>query len=442
MSFPGSAAARAACVGTAAFLAVAVYAISGSDLRAQQDGAASVTPANDPGRAVYERHCIECHGRSGAGDGPAATVLVPHPRDFRTGRYKIRSTETGSVPTDADLIRTIRLGLPGSSMPGWEDILSAADIQAVAGYIKTFSSRFASEAPDPILVAARPASSPQGAARGAMVYEKLQCGKCHGSDGRGTDAVATSFQDDWGFPLRATDLTEPWTFHGGTSAQDIFMRFRAGMAGTPMPSFVGAASDAEMWDLAAFVVSLKRKAVWEMTADEVVEHYRGIEAAERANPIKRGEFLVTTLGCVLCHTPLDADRQRLPGLFLAGGLKLEVTPFGTFPTGNLTSDPETGLGSWSDDEIKRAITKGVLRDGSRMLPFPMDWPAYSTLKPSDLDAIVSYLRTVPAVRNKVPRWSRPILPLYLWGKFQMLILGGDPPMNFYAGNAGDAKGAN
>jgi hypothetical protein len=115
-------------------------------------------------------------------------------------------------------------------------------------------------------------------------------------------------------------------------------------------------------------------------------------------------------------------------------------PFGDFPAGNLTSDAATGLGNWTNDEIKRAITKGILRDGSRLLPFPMDYGSFSTLTPDDLDAIVAFLRTVPPVSNKVPPPTRPFLPIYLWGKFKMLILGDDPPMVFFAGNVG-SKGA-
>ena len=80
------------------------------------------------------------------------------------------------------------------------------------------------------------------------------------------------------------------------------------------------------------------------------------------------------------------------------------------------------------------------KDGTRMLPFPMDWPSFSTMKASDLDAVVAYLRTVPPVRNKVPRPSTTVLPLFLWGKFQMLILGEDIPSFFYAGNAGITSG--
>jgi hypothetical protein len=125
---------------------------------------------------------------------------------------------------------------------------------------------------------------------------------------------------------------------------------------------------------------------------------------------------------------------------LAGGVLFRVEPFGDFPTGNLTSDKETGLGNWTDDEIKRVITKGTLRDGTRLLPYPMDWPSFSTMKPADIDAIVAYLRTVPPVPNKVPRPRYKLLPAYLWGKFNMLILGSDPPMAFFTGNAGAQGG--
>ena len=86
------------------------------------------------------------------------------------------------------------------------------------------------------------------------------------------------------------------------------------------------------------------------------------------------------------------------------------------------------------------ITKGILRNGTRLLPYPMDCASFSTMKPTDLDAIVAYLRTVPPVSNKVPRAARPFLPVYLWGKFKMLILGGDPPMVFFPGNAGATGG--
>jgi hypothetical protein len=183
---------------------------------------------------------------------------------------------------------------------------------------------------------------------------------------------------------------------------------------------------------------MARQPVWEMTAEEVRSHYAAQDQADRANPLKRGEYLVRTLGCAHCHSPVDEHKRLIPGLFMAGGLRLVLEPFGEYPTGNLTSDPETGLGKWTDDEIKQVITRGILKDGTRLLPYPMDWASFSAMSPDDLNAIVAYLRALPPVKNEIPPPRRTALPRYLWGKFRMLVLGADPPMIFYAGNAGSA----
>lgn len=388
------------------------------------------------GKTIFDAKCVECHGASGKGDGPAAAHVTPRPRDFTTGKYKIRTTESGSGPTDDDLIQSVRQGLYGTSMPGWDKILADDDLRAVVGYIKTLAPQL--PAPRPVVLAPPVPSSPASIGRGAAVYQKLQCTKCHGTDGRGTGAVTTDFKDDANQPLRAADLTEPWTFHGGATARDVYLRFRTGMTGTPMPSFADAASDAEMWDLANYVVSLGRKPVWTMNADEVRSLYAAQDAAAKTDPVARGKYLVDTIGCALCHTPADRDKRALPGLYLAGGMLIRVEPYGDFPTGNLTSDKETGLGGWTDDEIKRAITKGILRDGTRLLPFPMDYPSFSTLPSDDLDALVKYLRTVPAVANRVPGPTWKSTPGYLWGKFKWMILGVDPPLIFFPGNTGQS----
>ena len=389
------------------------------------------------GKAIFDAKCVECHGTTGKGDGPAAPMLTPRPRDFTSGKYKIRSTESGTAPSDEDLIQAVRQGLYGTSMPGWDRILSADDIREVVSYVKTLAARPMTP-PQPVVLKPATPASIDSITRGKSVYEKLQCGKCHGVDGRGTGAVTSDFKDDANQPLPAADLTEPWTFHGGATARDIYLRFRTGMTGTPMPSFADAATDAEMWDLANYVVSLARKPVWSMTADEVTAFYAAQDAAARANPVKRGEHLVASLGCALCHTPVDREKRALPGLRLAGGMIIRIEPYGDFPAGNLTSDKATGLGNWSDEEIKRTLTKGILRDGSRLLPYPMDWASFSTLKPDDLDAVVKYLRSLPPVVNKVPAPARSWLPRFLWGKFNWLILGKDPPMIFFPGNAGSA----
>src|SRR5262245_30760909 len=372
-----------------------LYAIAAAIVAAEARSTPAAQDQPGRGRLLYQLHCVECHGESGRGDGPAAAFLSPRPRDLTSGRFKIRTTESGSVATDEDLIQSVRQGLYGSAMPAWNRILSDGDVHDVVSYIKTFSPRFGGEPPRPIDVGPQIPSSPDSIARGRQVYGRLQCGKCHGSDGRGAGAVRTEFEDDWRQPLKASHLTEPWTFHGGATARDVYLRFRTGMSGTPMPSFDEAATDAEMWDLANYVVSLGRKPVWAMTPDEVRSLYARLDGDAKVNPVPRGAYLVETLACSVCHSPADQQMRMLPGMRLAGGMLIRVEPFGDYPTGNLTSDKETGLGNWSDDEIKRVITRGILRDGTRLLPYPMDWASYSTINGDDLNAIVAYLRTVP-----------------------------------------------
>jgi mono/diheme cytochrome c family protein len=392
------------------------------------------------GKIVYDAHCVECHGKTGRGDGPASPFLTPRPRDFTSGKYKIRSTETSNVPTDDDLIRSVSQGLSGSAMPGWAGLLSDGDIRDVVSYLETMTPRFQNEPPTRVAPGTPIPESPESVSRGRIVYEKLQCRSCHGVDGRGKGAIATDFEDDWKQPLRAADLTEPWTFHGGAAARDVYLRFRTGMSGTPMPSFAGTATDEEMWDLANYVLSLARKPVWSMTAPEVADFYAREAGAARRDPVKHGRYLVDTHLCAVCHTPMDENGRSLDGMYMAGGQLIRIVPFGDYPTGNLTSDKDTGLGNWTDDQIKQTITRGILRDGTRLPPYPMDWGAFSAMTPDDLNAVIAYLRTIPAVSNKVPPPARPFLPLYLWGKFKMLILGSDPPLVIYPGNVGTRGG--
>ena len=422
---------RYVCAGAAFIIAAAAAALAVSHQKVQAQ--------QSQGRTVYEKHCVECHGENGKGDGPAAYFLTPRPRDLTTGNYKIRSTETGSVPTDEDLIRSVRQGLYGTAMPAWDRVLSDAEIHDVVDHVKTMSPQFAT-APKVVNVAAGTPSSPESVARGQQVYERLQCGKCHGSDGRGTGAVTTDFQDDWKQPMPAADLTEPWTFRGGATSRDIYLRLRTGMSGTPMPSFADAAIDTDMWDLANYVVSLGRKPVWSMTADEIKQLYARQDDEAKRDPIKHGKYVTDTHMCSICHSPVDERGRMLPGMYMAGGQLVRLPPWGDYPTANLTSDKETGIGNATDDELRQAITRGTMHGGSRMLPFPMGWGAFQALTADDLNAMIAYLRTIPPVRNKVPAPARTWLPVYLWGKFKMLILQKDPPILIYPGNVGSTGG--
>jgi cytochrome c oxidase cbb3-type subunit 2 len=415
----------------AAWVAVAA-AFGGA---AQQPPPPAASPAADS-RALYESKCANCHGREGKGDGRSAGLLRVRPRDFTAGKYKIRSTESGSLPTDEDLVRSVTVGLHGTAMPDWAAFLSPEQVRSVVGYVKAFSPRFSTEVPRPVNVGAPIPVTPQSIEKGRAAYEKLRCASCHGVDGNGRDAIASDLKDDWGQPTVPTRLSEPWTFRGGSTTRDVYLRFRTGMNGTPMPSFKEAATDEELWHLASYITSLERKPVWQMSADEARGFYRDLAERDEHNTVGRGRYLLDTLGCAYCHSPIKDDGSIVDAFKFAGGQRMSLYPFPEFVTYNLTSDRDTGLGAWTDDQIKAVLTRGTRPDGSRMLPFPMPWPSYGSLQPADVDAIVAALRALPAVSNAIPAPRDPNIVSFFWGKFQMLIVQKDQPGPTYPGNAG------
>src|SRR5947207_3636030 len=119
------------------------------------------------GKKVYEKWCAGCHGETGAGDGPSAAHMLPRPRNFTGALYKIRTTASGQLPTDADLMRAIDEGLPGSAMPAWQGRLSEGERRDVAAYLKTFSSFFADTSQH--VTALKFSSEPSGGTGGAAL---------------------------------------------------------------------------------------------------------------------------------------------------------------------------------------------------------------------------------------------------------------------------------
>lgn len=212
------------------------------------------------GKVVYERWCAGCHGDTGAGDGPAARAMLPQPRDFTRGVYKIRTTASGEIPTDADLLHVIDEGMPGTAMPAWKAKLSDRERQDVVAYVKKFSTFF-DKAPKVVEIGKEPGGGDAAIADGRATFTKLECAKCHGSAGRGDGKSAPTLKDDWGHPIHAADLTERWKFRGGDAVAAIYTRLRTGLDGTPMPSFADAIdqkliTDEQLWHVAAYVRSL------------------------------------------------------------------------------------------------------------------------------------------------------------------------------------------
>jgi mono/diheme cytochrome c family protein len=89
---------------------------------------------------LYREHCAHCHGITGDGMGASAAFLNPYPRDYRPGQFKFKSTERGARPTHDDLVRILRNGIPGSSMPSFT-LLSDVQLDALAEYVRYLSIR-------------------------------------------------------------------------------------------------------------------------------------------------------------------------------------------------------------------------------------------------------------------------------------------------------------
>ena len=122
-------------------------------------------------------------------------------------------------------------------------------------------------------------------------------------------------------------------------------------------------------------------------------------------PVERGGYLVNTImACGNCHSPRDAEGKSIADRAFSGGLVFNTSAFiATAP--NITPDKETGIGSWSDAEIRHALVEGTRPDHGRLAGVPLAaiMPAnfYKALLPEDLDAVVAYLRSVKAIRNEV-----------------------------------------
>jgi mono/diheme cytochrome c family protein len=222
----------------------------------------SIALADDlvEGKEIYKKRCLNCHGEGGEGDGPAADLLYPRPRDFTLAQYKIRTTMSGELPTNEDLYKSISEGLHGTSMIPWKEVLSEREIQQLVTYIKTFSRWFEdqSEPPLKIEIGKRVSSSSESIEKGRELYRKLECWKCHGDEGRGDGPSSLTLKDDWNYPIYPADLTRAWNYRGGGSTEDIYRTFVTGLNGTPMPSYADVFETPEEanemnWHLANYV---------------------------------------------------------------------------------------------------------------------------------------------------------------------------------------------
>src|SRR5215468_1882108 len=239
-------------------LALAVF-ISCSSF-AQQSQVDNLTGHAASGKKLYRRFCVGCHGPLVDGNGENAQWIDPRPRDFTAATFKCRSTPTGTLPTDEDLYNSIGRGFTNSNMPHWDPLPIQNRIDLVA-YIKTFSPRWQSEKPgDPIKIPAEPAVTEQSITHGGELFQKMECWKCHGQQGRGDGPSAPTLTDSKDQPIRPYNFADAGNdsrFKCGTTNEDLYRIFMTGLDGTPMPSFADVIQPNDAWDLVHYLRTLQ-----------------------------------------------------------------------------------------------------------------------------------------------------------------------------------------
>jgi mono/diheme cytochrome c family protein len=250
---------------------------------------------------------------------------------------------------------------------------------------------------------------------GYLVNGILTCGNCHTPKGPGgvesTDQMHAGGVIEWdtpAFKVKGPNITPDPDMGIGkwTEAQikDLLQNGKHPNGHTVAPimpyAFYKVFTPGDLDAVVAYLKSVRsiknqtQPPIYKvaMHEEKVPNADKAMSDADMADPVKRGFYLATIGHCFECHTPMERG-QRQWDKYGAGGFRFEG-PFGESFSRNITSHPEKGIGAWTDAEIKRAITQGVRKDGTRLKP-PMGYAWYARMNDTDLSAIVAYLRTVP-----------------------------------------------
>jgi cytochrome c oxidase cbb3-type subunit 2 len=236
-------------------LAAALPMLAGA--QQMESHAGKWTGHSEAGRQLYYRYCWGCHGARGNGDGENAPYLNILPRNFVAATFKCRSTPTGMLPLDQDLFNTLGRGINFTNMPNWSALTDQQRADLVA-FIKTFSPRWKTEKPvDPIQIPPEPALTVTSIKHGGELFQKLECWKCHGNEGRGDGPSASTLTDSNDQPIRPYNFTSDNRSKCGKTNQDLYKIFMTGLDGTPMPSFADVIKAEDAWDLVHFLRTLQ-----------------------------------------------------------------------------------------------------------------------------------------------------------------------------------------
>lgn len=232
---------------------ILVTTLAACNARTPQNATQDVSTAR--GKMLYETHCAPCHGDTGKGNGPLAQLQWPKPRDFTAGILKYRATR-GPIPSDTDLLHTMKVGIPGTAMLGW-DLLSLNDWKSILSYVKTMIPSLATQKPGrPFEVPAEVKSTASSIQHGRELYVNRGCVSCHGMQGAGDGPAAEKLKDSWGNTITPRDLA-----HGllkwGNTPKDIYRTLALGIPGTPMPGFEHTFTKDQLWALVHYIKSIQ-----------------------------------------------------------------------------------------------------------------------------------------------------------------------------------------
>lgn len=282
------------------------------------------------GSELYRKHCLHCHGLSGDGRGPTGPWVHPHPRDYRQGLFKFRSTNptvSSGKPRKSDLYRTLERGIDGTSMPAfgllprqeleylvsyvihlsirgqveYEVLWSLARnesrlpegegrvrryaYQLAARYLAQWAQATKREANKPPEYPAQyedPAELAKSIRNGHQLFlDKAGCMKCHHDYGR----QAALRYDKWGTVVRPRDLTTT-NYRGGRTPVDLYWRIAVGIDPSNMPALTaGTLKDSEYWDLVNFVQHLPYPGMIRKLTPELYQSIYEQTEARKAPPV-------------------------------------------------------------------------------------------------------------------------------------------------------------
>lgn len=247
-----------------------------------------------------------------------------------------------------------------------------------------------------------------------LVNTIMTCGNCHSPKGppqaiAGKDFSGGLSWDEPPFKVTAPNITQDKeTGIGNWTAAQIKTLLRTGIQpngvhiAMVMPTgFYHIMTEHDIDAVVAYVRTFKP--VSNKVADpiykmpQVEEIFPGGEKpyteAMLTDKVKKGFYLATIGHCMECHTPFGERGRDFTNRLGAGGAEFPG-PWGMVHSRNITSSKTKGLGDWTDAEIKRAITQGIRKDGTK-LTGPMGFPLYAKMTDADLDAVIAWLRTVP-----------------------------------------------